>query len=353
MKSLRIHAFLALFGVFALAACGESGSELLLDELTLEEEAELAVLMDDGAYEVGLELTEVAGDAAMALGAPRAMEGRGLNAQARVRLAEARAAMLNGERRRALDAARDARRLMARALAALGGGEALEALIERIEALAQTADDDVFEDAAALRAELAAIAAEARALLAQGDSLGAAARALLAEQIARHRRHPDIVPDRARLEVELAATAVALAERLIDVDDAATLCAANSDVRCHRNRWLQHAKRLLAVAERALEAGHWRRAVHLAEHAHWSALKAVILPGGIQEEELKEIADLAQELYAQADAAIGDDASDLEKRLLNRAADLIEAGLARLEEGHKRGVAPLWRAAVICSWLIS
>lgn len=352
MKSLKFQAFLALFGVFALAACGESGSELLLDELTLEEEAELAVLTDDGAYDVGLEVTEVAGDAALALGAPGATEGRTLHAQARLRLAEARLAMFRGERRRALDTARDARRLIARALAALGGGDALEALIERIEALAQTAEDDAFEDAAALRAELAAIAAEARSLLAQGDSLAAAARVLLAEQIARHRRHPDIAPDRARLEVELAAHAVALAERLVEVDDAATLCATDTDVRCLRNRWLQQAKRLLALSERALEAGYWRRAVHLAEYAHWAALKAVILPGGVQEEELKAIADLAVELYAQAEASIGEDASDLKKRLLNRAADLIEAGLARLEAGYQRGVAPLWRAAVICSWLI-
>ena len=129
-------------------------------------------------------------------------------------------------------------------------------------------------------------------------------------------------------------------------------CAAAADARCHRNRWLWHARKLLALSERALDAGHLRRAVHLAEHAHWSALKAVLLPGGIQEEELREMVELAEDLFAQAEAAIGDDASDLDKRLLNRAAELIELGLAKLEEGQKRGVAALWRAAVICTWLL-
>ena len=45
--------------------------------------------------------------------------------------------------------------------------------------------------------------------------------------------------------------------------------------------------------------------------------------------------------------------SELELRLFRRAGELIEIGIAKLEEGNKRGVAALWRAAVISSWLIA
>ena len=356
MRSLRIRGFLALLGVWAVAACGESGAEPLFDDLTAEERTELEVLADEGSFEVALELSEATSDAAFELGDARAPEGRGMNALARVRFEEARSAMLSGEHRRALEAVREARRLVARALRATAGEAALEAVIERIEALALTADDDVFEDADALRAELDAIAADARALLAQGDSVEAAARALLGEQLARLRRwradRPDVDVDRARLAVELAGSAVGLAERLVTAESDPAPCAAITDVRCDRNRWLRQAKILLALSERALEAGHLRGAVHLAEHAHWSALKAVLLPGGIQEEEIEAMVELANDLFAQAEAAIGDDATDLRKRLLHRAAELIEIGLAKLEDGQKRGVAALWRAAVICTWLL-
>jgi hypothetical protein len=61
---------------------------------------------------------------------------------------------------------------------------------------------------------------------------------------------------------------------------------------------------------------------------------------------------LAEDLYGQAVEALGDDPTDLDARLLARAADLIELGIQQLERGHKRGVAALWRAAVISAWLI-
>lgn len=356
MRTRKNHAFLALLGVFALAACDDVGTETLLDDLTLQEQAELAVLSDPGSFEVALELTEASNDAAAGLGMMEVASGRMFNAQARSRFVEARQAMLAGEHRRALDAARQARLLVARALAALGGDASLEALIERIEELALTAEDDVFDDADAVRAELEAIAAEARELLAEGDTLAAAAWAILGEQIARRHRgrrdRPDIQVDRARLSVALAGSAVALAERLIADGTVPPATDRVTDVASHQNRWLGHAKRLLAMAEQALGEGNLRRAVHLAHHAQWSALKAVILPGGVNDEEIRAMADLAQSLYEQAEAALGQEATDLELRLLNHARELIELGLERLEAGQARGVAALWRAAVVCHWLL-
>ena len=220
MKTQRTQRILALLGVFAIAACDDSGTELFFDDdLTVQEQMELAVLADPGSFEIALELTQATNDVAFANGHSQALTGRDLNAQARSAFTDARAAWLAGDHRRALDAARLARRLVAQALREIGGDAALEALIERIESLALTAEDDVFDDSAALRAELEALAAQARELLAQGDTLAAAARALLGEQRARHRRgrrdHPEIDVDRARLSVALAGTAVSLAERLI------------------------------------------------------------------------------------------------------------------------------------------
>ena len=63
--------------------------------------------------------------------------------------------------------------------------------------------------------------------------------------------------------------------------------------------------------------------------------------------------DLAQELHEQAKAALGDDPTDFELRVFNRAGDLIEIGIRKLEAGYKRGVAALWRSSLMSSWLIA
>lgn len=357
MRTHTIRAVSALVGVFALAACGETTLETDLENLTVEEQAELAVLSDPGSFEVALELSETTADVAAESGRATG-QGRALLGQARVLFSDARARWMDGDHQAALQAARQARRLVAEALREIGGDGSLEALIERIEALALTADDEVFDDADAVRAELERIAAEARVLLEQGDTLAAAARAVLGEQIARHRRgrrdHPDISVDRARLAVSLAGSAVALAERIISSDMMPPESdAAVTDAPERRNRWLVHAKRSLAKAERALASGHMRRAVHFAQHAQWSALKAVVLPGGIHEEEIRVLVGLAEDLLVEAREAVGEDDTELRKRLLNHAADLLELGIAKLEEGHVRGVAAVWRSAVVSAWLIA
>jgi HEPN domain-containing protein len=237
----------------------------------------------------------------------------------------------------------------------MGGRDAVEALIERIEELGLTTgeDGDLFDDADAVGDEMGTLADQARDLLARGDSVGAAERALLGEQRARLRRR-DVGPDRARLAVALAETAVSLAERLIASQDVPTpVRDAVTDVANVQNRWLMHAHRMLERAQQALANGRYARAVHFAQHAHWSALKAVILPGGVTEEELKAMVDLADNLYAEAEASLPDEPTELQKLMFQRAGRLIELGKTKLEEGNKRGVAALWRASVICAWLIT
>jgi HEPN domain-containing protein len=154
--------------------------------------------------------------------------------------------------------------------------------------------------------------------------------------------------------VALAETAVSLAERLIASQDVPTpVRDAVTDVANVQNRWLLHAQRMLERAQEALTNGHYARAVHFAQHAHWSALKAVILPGGIMEEELKAMVELADNLYAEAEASLPDEPTELQKLLFERAGRLIELGKTKLGEGNKRGVAALWRASVICAWLMT
>jgi HEPN domain-containing protein len=360
MRKIKSHQIATLLGLFALAACEDSATDTVGDLLTAAEAAELQVLEDDGALEVALELQAETNDVAEAFGLPLVAEGRALNAQAERHFAAARVALGAGDRRRALQEARDARMLLARAIFATGGEEAVEALIERVEDLAAelgSEDDDVFDDPEGLKAKIIALADEARAQFEAGEFVRAAERALLAEQIIwrhRGRRHfpGEVVPERARLAVALAGTAVQLAERLIAADSTPVRSLGASDARHHMNRWLAHAKRMLAKAELALANGHYARAVHFAEHAHWAALKAVILPGGVTKEEIDALVALAEHLYEEAEAAIGDEPTELEAQLLARAGRLIELGKTMLENGNKRGVAPIWRAAVISRWLM-
>ncbi len=353
------YRILALVAVLALPACDEGGVQPLDDVLSFSEEAELSVLTDPGSADVTVELADATTAVAASLGHAGAAQGRSLSSDARNHFQSAREALHAGDRRRALDLAREARRLAARALVATGGEEAVVALIERIEEFALTldsADDDVVDDPARLKARLEELATAARELLAQGRPVAAAERALLGEQLIRYhvgrRDHRgDVHPDRARLAVALAGTAVQMATRLVEAQGTPQRDAI-TDAADHQNRWLAQARRMLAMAEEALASGHFARAVHFAHHAHWSALKAVILPGGITEEELRAMAELANNLYEEAVVAVGDDPTQLQARLLALAERLIERGEEQLEAGNKRGVAPLWRAAVISRWLI-
>jgi len=347
-----------MIGLLAVAACDEAGTGPLMEELTPAEALELAVLEDEASYGIPVELTAVEEEVAAALGDAGTAEGRGFASEARLHFQFARRALAEGHPRRALEEAREARRLIARAVLVTGGRDALAALIERLDELALTADEDeeVFDDAGAVADELAALAAAARDLLARGDSVGAGERALLGEQRARYRRgrphvRGDVAPARARLAVALAETAVGLAERLIAAQDVPPRDAV-SDAAQRQNRWLLHAERMLERAQTALANGYFARAVHFAEHSQWSALKAVVLPGGVTEAEIEAIVKVADNLYGQAEEAIGTEPTELERLMLVRAGRLIEHGKTMLEEGHQRGIAPLWRASVICAWLL-
>jgi len=353
MHTLRNLRFTALLALFAVAACDDVATDPALEELTAEEQLELSVLADEGSYDVATEVATVSTDVASAVGRAGSSDARALNARARVAFAQARQAWLNDDHREALRLSRLARRLVAQALIATGGVPAVEDMIERLEDALLTIDAEAVDDPDAIRAELEAILAEAQELLEAGEPVAAAARAILGDQRLRHRRgHRDwrfhVGEDRARQEVAFARSSVALAERLIASDAAAT----DAEIADRQNRWLAHAHRFLAMAERAFENGRFGRALHFAHHAQWSGLKAVILPGGVTDEELRMMVEVSERLLDEARASLGDDPSELQLRVLNRATDLYEIGVRRLEAGYKRGVAALWRSSTMSAWLI-
>jgi hypothetical protein len=86
--------------------------------------------------------------------------------------------------------------------------------------------------------------------------------------------------------------------------------------------------------------------------AEWWALKAVVAPGGVTDEELRYMVELADGLLTDARAAVGADPTPVKEALLKKAARLIETGASHIQSGNARGLAPLWLGSVICFLLL-
>jgi len=159
------------------------------------------------------------------------------------------------------------------------------------------------------------------------------------------RPEPHRPPDRGRVElaVALGGEAVELAARLLE-----------SGADEQQKRLLAEAKELQRQAEAALKAGQDQRAMELAAGASQTALKAVVLPGGITEQEARMIHDVASDLLRQARAAVAADPTDMKRHLLAVAEQLFREGTEHLGDarGPERALAALWKSAAISSWLI-
>jgi predicted NBD/HSP70 family sugar kinase len=116
---------------------------------------------------------------------------------------------------------------------------------------------------------------------------------------------------------------------------------------------LATAEEFLIQARRALEAGEEARAAHLAHLAEWWALKAVVLPGGVTDEDARFVLDLATHLLPLAREAVGPEPTELQEALLTKAARMLERGKAALANGVCRGIGALWQSAVISSFLLT
>ena len=158
------------------------------------------------------------------------------------------------------------------------------------------------------------------------------------------RPEPNRLDDRGRAEL-----AVALGGESVEL--AARLLANGADE--HQKRLLSEARELQRQAEVALKEGHVARAIELADAAGQTALKAVVLPGGITKEEARLIHDVARDLLRDATAAVIKDPTDLKRHLLSVAEQLFREGTEQLDRrGWERALVSLWKSAAISSWLI-
>lgn len=355
MRLSRAGRALPLLGVFALAACDAGqATDPMADDVAFGEDDRIAleVIVDPDAVDAALALAEVpVGTAArrgMAWGGPHgamqgAAEGQAYAEQARLRFQEAVQALGVHDSVQAMERAREARRLVVRAMVAVGGPRAVGAMVDRAGGLAAAVGQEpgMYRNGYGLHGELNGLATRARERLQLRDSTGAGECAVLAEQRYRNRQlDPGLRPGGPEMAVELGATAVVLATRL--VSDAG---GPDED----QARLLAVAEDYVAAAGETLAAGYYRRVVHLADLGQWTALQAVAWPDGVSIEEAAAIQQLAEQLVADAAAT---EPTGVAADLLVWAQNLLEWGSAALEEAPPRGTGALWRAAVIGAWIL-
>ena len=113
---------------------------------------------------------------------------------------------------------------------------------------------------------------------------------------------------------------------------------------------LEEAVEAQRAAEAALANGDTGLAVRMAQKACWGALKAWVAPDGVTREEAEQVHRLATELLTEAAAQVGDD-DGVRGLILSWAITFYTHGDQALEEGQIRGVASLWKAAVLSFFL--
>ncbi len=348
MKTTRSLLTLAALSSLLLAACENEGPfEPTLDELAFEDELALQLLEDPGTIETALELAEVQNSAAQRRGWAWGANNN-VRSQAEHSFREAQGALAAGDHIRARDRARDGRRLVAQSMAAAGGSAAILGTVERLEALPLmvAADQEAFTNSGKLGLQLGKLATMAREAIRAGDQTRAGALGVLGEQAVRHnhRWQHQVEASRAEIAVALGAEAVELAKRILSEQEEVT--------DTEQGDLLATAEEFLAQARRALEAGEEARAAHLAHQAQWWALKAVVLPEGITDEDARAVLSLAETLLGGAKTAVGPEPTQLQAALLTKAARMLEHGKTNLSNGKCRGIGALWQSAVISSYLL-
>jgi HEPN domain-containing protein len=349
----RLHAVLAA-ALVAAAGCEISAAVDPYEDtqvVALEDQVALQVLENPLTIDAALALAETNTHAAAhhGMGHGQQQVANQLTNEARLRFEAAVNALNEGERVRAAEEAREARRLIARAMEMANGPHGFSSLVEQAEELVTDVAQNpgAFTDANGLQYELHQFALRARHRLQQGDGPGAGELGVLSQQRHQHRARWSqgegvALDDRAELGVGLAQAAVALATDLL----------AEGEPNDEQLQYLEAAEEFLAEALTALEAEDFAEAIYLAQHAQWAALKAVVLPGDGNQDEGAAMLALALELYAEAEAAVAADPSELRIELLARALLLIEAGQTQMADENHCGIGAFWHAAVICTCLI-
>ncbi len=346
MKTPQPLHILPLLGGLALAACQDGGpSAPALEDLSLEDQITLELLSDPTFTETALDLVGTQTAAAHRRGrAWRSGEGYAL--QAAVHFQGAQAALAQGNTQRALERARVGRELIAEGIEAVGGPWAIEGMVERLESLplAINGDPDCYQDPQGLGVRMGELARGARNAFRKGKRIQAGQLGVLGEQAVRQRIRDGShsLSGRPEVWVELGGAAVDLATGILG---AGTPDQEQLDL-------LAAAGEYQTLATEALAAGDRGRAVHFAHMAQWWSLKAVVIPGGISDEEVALILDLAKTLLADATAAVGSEPTDLEAALLAKATTMLGMGEGSVANGTCRGLGALWQVALIGTYLI-
>ncbi len=343
-RALRMLPVLAL----ALAGCdaGQATDPMTEgDSLSERDRIALDVIAVPAAVQAAMDLVDVplatAGRHGMAWG--KQSDAQANATLARERFQEALRALGQQDSVRAAVRAREARQLVVRAMVAVRGHGTVPGLIGRTEGLAAEVGRDPggYAYAQQLGAELEGLALQARERLQLGDSVGAGERAVLAEQRHRQRHAAGTArPGGAEVAVELGYTSVSLATRLV---------GAAGEPSDDQNRLLAVGAEYADAARDALAAGDSAEAVHLSDLALWTTLEAVVWPDGASPEEAVAMLDLAETLYATASAT---EPTGVAADLLAWARALIDFGEIAVTQVPPRGTGALWRAAVICTWII-
>lgn len=395
-----------LAALLVAGACSDVGTGPAVDDAAISAEDQIALSVLDQPLAVDAALW-LAGDGSTA--SPWHPSEHGLTSvtvqRARRHFDEAVSAMRRGDKGGAAQGAAEARTLVAGQVMA-HGPQAVTAMIERLEDMAVSAAGDPGRphDAMVLAGHMERLAGSARQAVQGGNMTAAAALGVMGEQlIAYHggragsmagqgsgtgmgqngsmgqgsgmgtgmgqghgagtgsgmgqghglgtnptggRDHDGWMDGGSAANVELmvalGATAVDLAEGILaedgaDAEQAEYLAAARASL----------AQALEAAAGENLSSAHY-----LAGLAQWQALKAVVLPGGVTEDEVDQMLVLAQSLYDDAVLAVGDSPSTLQADLLARAGAMIQMALSHQGWRGSTTVSPLWRAAVMAAHVL-
>jgi HEPN domain-containing protein len=308
-------------------------------DLGVDADLELQVVGDEMLADV------VAEDMALSMGSSG--DGPGPFSDSRQCFRDARQLLRNGDEEGARAKAVECRRVLVAAMIGRGGEAAIDELFGRVERLLERIGeaDDEFERLSDLEARLRELVDEAHALRDGGDLVGAGERLVLALQITdrmRH-RHRDFVRNpegHARLSVAMGGEAVRLAEGVIEEP------TQTQEVLLFRAGELQRR------AVFAFSQGWYRRAVVQAHRAEGVALHAVLNGERPTVEDALRLLSLAEEGIVTAGEAVGDDPTDLQLALLNRATRLKNKGEQAINTWHWRGVGLLWHSSVMSAVLI-
>lgn len=339
-KRLRILMLAALLAGGAMA-CDDSPTQPGDDvtaELAVNGDMELQVIGDADLSEVLID------DVALSMATPTDGPPFGSGREC---FRDARQLLRNGDDEAARTQARECRMNLVRAMLERRGEEGLDELFGRVESLVERIGEasDEFARLADLGAKLRALLEEAHALRDAGDDVGAGERLVLALQIAdrmRH-RHPDFDVDpeaAARLALARSGEAIRLAGELIPEPTA------------KQELLLFRAGEMHRRARFSFEQGWYRRGVSQAHRAEQLSLFAVLNGERPTVEDAQALLVVAEEKIEAATAAIGDDPTEAQQRLLALAIRLKERGEQAINTWHWRGVGLLWRSAITSEVLI-